>query len=536
MIDKLRRFLKQTFEAMKTRYLTGTMIPGFIVLILCLTRCNVSPGPGKKGNNVDSLLLARGEVLFAQHCQTCHLLPVPAHLPKEIWHSSVLPLMAIRMGLNTSEYQRTISAEERAIEEKNNLISKTPLLSLEDYELIQKYIEFNAPDTLAYATERLYRNQPITQFIRRNIPVDASNPSTITALKFNVATNILWIGNLYNQVIQWQWGKGVIATDNTASPVVDFTFYNNTYFTEIGSLLPSELSSGSFSLKSANLQETVLQNLHRPVCTLMDDFDKDNIAEIIVGNFGKNLGSLSLYKKNKKDNTYDEYPLLTMPGATKCYLKDMDNDGRKDVVALFAQADESVYIFFQKDSMHFEPKKVLRFPPDYGTTDMVLVDYNKDGLTDIITANGDNADYSIVLKKYHGIRIHINAGNNTFKESFFYPVYGATKVLAEDFDKDGDIDLAINAFYPDFGELLRESFVYLQNDNSKQYSFTSFTQKNGVPVKSLALEKADIDGDGDMDIILGNFSESPIEVPEYVKQKWKEAQYGLIIFENQLYH
>ena len=521
---------------MRIKYFIGIVISGVIVLILCFARCNVSPGASEKGYNVDSLSLVRGEELFVHHCQTCHMLPDPANLPKAIWHSSVLPLMAIRMGLNSGEYKRSISAEESAIEDKNHLIPQKPLITNTDFELIKKFIEFNAPDTIAYAQERLYRNQPLTQFVRRNIPVEPNNPSSITALKFNEATHVLWIGNLYNEVIQWRWKKGVIATENTASPVVDFTFYNNTYFTEVGSLLPSELSTGSLIVKSGYLQEPVLQNLHRPVCTLINDFDNDNIPEIIVGNFGKNLGSLSLYKKNKQDNNYNEYPLLSLPGATKCYLKDMDNDGRKDIVALFAQADESVYIFFQKDNMHFEAKKVLRFPPDYGTTDMVLVDYNNDGLIDIVTANGDNADYSIVLKKYHGIRIHINTGNNTFKETFFYPIYGATKVLAEDFDKDGDIDLAVNAFYPDFGDLLRESFVYLQNENSKEYKFTAFTHQNGVPVKSLTLEKADIDGDGDVDIILGNFSESPIEVPGYLKQKWEEAKYGLIVFENQLYH
>jgi hypothetical protein len=212
----------------------------------------------------------------------------------------------------------------------------------------------------------------------------------------------------------------------------------------------------------------------------------------------------------------------------------MDKDGRKDIVALFSQADESVYVFFQKPGLKFEAKRVLRFPPDHGTTDMFMIDYNKDGLTDIITANGDNADYSIVLKEFHGLRIHLNKGNNRFEEVFFYPIYGATKVLAEDFDKDGDVDFAVNCFYPDFGPLLPESFTYLQNDNSSKYLFSSYVNSNDLPVKSLSLEKGDIDNDGDTDIILGNFSESPIAVPPQLDVMWKQAEYGLIIFENKL--
>jgi hypothetical protein len=38
---------------------------------------------------------------------------------------------------------------------------------------------------------------------------------------------------------------------------------------------------------------------------------------------------------------------------------------------------------------------------------------------DIITAHGDNADYSNIPKAYHGIRIHINSGNNKFAENSF---------------------------------------------------------------------------------------------------------------------
>jgi hypothetical protein len=178
---------------------------------------------------------------------------------------------------------------------------------------------------------------------------------------------------------------------------------------------------------------------------------------------------------------------------------------------------------------------VLRFPPNYGTTDMVLVDYNHDGLTDIVTVHGDNADYSNILKAYHGIRLNINEGNDVFKEKFFYPVYGVTKVLAEDFDKDGDIDFACSAFFPQFGKLVDESFVYLENTDQGKFTFKPYILQSDVPLKSLTLEKADIDGDGDMDIVAGNFAQTPGPVPKYLDDEWKSAKYGLIIFKNQLY-
>ena len=41
-------------------------------------------------------------------------------------------------------------------------------------------------------------------------------------------------------------------------------------------------------------------------------------------------------------------------------------------------------------------------------------DFNKDGLKDIIYTCGDNADYSMVLKPYHGVYIFLNEGESRF--------------------------------------------------------------------------------------------------------------------------
>src|SRR5256885_11339685 len=65
-------------------------------------------------------------------------------------------------------------------------------------------------------------------------------------------------------------------------------------------------------------------------------------------------------------------------------------------------------------------------------------DFNGDGKPDILYVNGDNFDYSRVLKPYHGIRILENDGHNNFAERDFFPVYGAAQAVVADFDKDGD--------------------------------------------------------------------------------------------------
>ncbi|HEY9003627.1 MAG TPA: VCBS repeat-containing protein [Mucilaginibacter sp.] len=516
---------------MKYRYLSLVFVAALTIAVSLNSFTTKAPAT-KKTKDED------GKTLFGAYCSICHMKPDPASLTKVVWRDHVLPVMASRMGIIYPGYDplRGLSPEEREIVNKNHIIPDKPYMSDEDWSKIVKYILENAPDSIPLDEKRLTRNSPLTQFVREDVQIDASGrPSLITGLGYDNNTNTLWIGDYYNSVYNWKYPTGVTKTIKSASPVVDFNFYKGaTYFTEIGKLYPTELSLGSYSKYNDTSVSAVLTSLHRPVNAQIEDLDGDGVPEIVMCNFGNKIGTLSLFKKDKSGK-YKEQILLNQPGSLKCYIKDMDGDGKKDIVAMFAQGDESVYIFYQKDKFKFKEKRVLRFPPNYGTTDMVLVDYNHDGLTDIVTVHGDNADYSDILKPYHGIRLNINQGNGVFKEKFFYPIYGVTKVLAEDFDKDGDIDFVATSFFPDFDKLTDESFIYLENIDQNNFKFKSYILKSDIPVKSLALEKADIDGDGDMDIIAGNFAQSPGPEPKDLDQKLKRAKFGLIIFKNQLY-
>jgi len=479
-----------------------------------------------------------GQQLFKTYCQTCHMAPDPKSLTKNIWQYNVLPVMAARMGIIYPGFDplRGLSDEEKAIVNKNHIIPDQPMLDQDKWNKLVHYIINSAPDSIAFDRSRLTRSSELNQFVRSDVKLDDSHrPSLITGIKFDSTIKTLWVSNFYNQALAWRYGKGVVKTIKTASPVVDFNFYKgDTYFTQIGKLYPTELSLGTYAKLDDTTLIDILGPLHRPVHAEIDDLNNDGTPEIITCNFGNKVGSLSLFHKNKK-GTYTEDVLLPMPGAVKCYVRDMNGDGKKDIVAVFAQGDESVYIFYQKDDLKFRAKRVLRFPPNYGTTDLYLVDYNHDHLTDIVTVHGDNADYSDILKPYHGIRLSINTGKESFQEKFFYPIYGVTKVIADDFDHDGDIDFVATSFFPDFQRLTYESFIYLENVDQDKYTFKAYTQKTGIPLKTLTLEEADIDGDGDMDIIAGNFAQSPGAVPAALDKQWKSAPYGLTIFFNQLH-
>ena len=280
---------------------------------------------------------------------------------------------------------------------------------------------------------------------------------------------------------------------------------------------------------SNNKKETLIDQLGRPVYMNVNDLNEDGVDEIVVCNFGNKSGGLEIYQQ--VDETFEKIMIHEQAGAIKSLVHDMNNDGRKDLVVMFSQGDESIYIFYQKDDLKFEMDKVLRFNPLFGSNDFVLVDYDGDGDMDIVVAQGDNADMSVIPKPYHGIRIFINT-NNKFEEGFFYPLFGVTKVIAHDFDQDGDMDLAATAFFQEYEIAPNEGFVYLENLDSKNYQFQSYSLKTSDPVKSYTLVKGDVDQDGDMDIIFGLFSWPITKVPPALKTLWQGVNYDMTVLYN----
>lgn len=195
--------------------------------------------------------------------------------------------------------------------------------------------------------------------------------------------------------------------------------------------------------------------------------------------------------------------LRSLPGATKAYITDYNKDGLPDIIALFAQAQEGIFLFINKGKGSFETRELLRFPPVYGSSYFELKDVDHDGHADIIYTCGDNADYSSeVLKNYHGVYIFINNGDFTFKKKYFFPIHGAYKAVVRDFDKDGDVDIALISFFPDKKHQPQEAFVYLENTGN--FTFTPYTIKEYNVGSWITMDAADVDKDGDDDIVIGS--------------------------------
>ena len=168
--------------------------------------------------------------------------------------------------------------------------------------------------------------------------------------------------------------------------------------------------------------------------------NKDGREDFFLCEFGNYTGQLSILE-GEEHGSFKKHIINPLPGAIKTEIHDFNKDGLKDFIVLMAQGDEKLSLYMNKGNMEFEEKILARFPPVYGLNYFETADFNNDGHLDILCTNGDNADYSPIVKPYHAVRIFENDSKNNFKEVWTYPLSGASKAMATDFDKDGDIDL-----------------------------------------------------------------------------------------------
>ncbi|GAB3757127.1 FG-GAP repeat domain-containing protein [Spirosoma pomorum] len=477
-----------------------------------------------------------GQQLANQYCSTCHLTPDPKSLTKYIWQLNVLPIMGRYLGVSYMGYDpyNKLNPQEVASLKEQHIYPEEPVIDEQAWERLVNYYLKNAPTSLPIDSARQNRDRSLNQFNVKLVAFGNQVGSSVTAIAYDTTHRQLWVAEP-ERMYQWNWKQGLTQTLTMPGTVVDIKpGSTGTLLTDVGTLLPSDSSKGNLSFLKAATLLPVRKQLHRPVYSLQSDLNDDGRPELIMANYGHRSGSLSFYTKQEgADSAYTETILLNVPGAVKFYVRDMNGDNLKDIVALFAQNLEAVYVFYQTGNLQFTPKKVLQFEPQYGTSDFIVLDYNHDGIDDIAVVHGDNADYSYCLKPYHGLHLFLGSKNQTYKDVFFYPIYGATRLQADDFDQDGDIDFAVSAFFPELTTLAAESFVYLENKNEKKFRFIAHVAKTAVPIKSLTLEKADVDNDGDMDLILGQFSYSPVPVPPTLQQLWNSVDYKLVLLLNQ---
>ncbi|QIP11700.1 VCBS repeat-containing protein [Spirosoma aureum] len=467
-----------------------------------------------------------GEKLVQQYCSTCHLPVWPDALNKETWSKRVLPAMAPKLGLEVWQKTHYYQAPNATI-------------SLDDWTNLVAYYEKLAPEKPKKATPPvpLVSDWSIFKLVK---PAEIrAEIATTTMVAIDSASQQIYSSNETSAGL-YQWNSSLKSSlvRTLPSPAVQASFStdktgsHHAVLTCLGTMRAVDRPMGEIldvTLgKATTTSPTSLANqLPRPIQSTPGDFNHDGLTDWLVCGFGHNSGGLYQLKQ-RPDHQFDKVVIREVPGATQIITGDFNQDGWLDFMALFAHADEGIWLFTNDRKGGFSEQNILKFPPVYGSTSFQLIDFNRDGQLDILYTCGDNSDYSRIFKPFHGVYLFTNQGNNQYKQTYFYPINGCTKAIAADYDNDGDLDMATIAFFADLKNNPAETFIYFEQQKTAQFL------PHAVPVSKygrwICMDVNDWDHDGDLDIVLGNYSQGFLNEVGF-KPNWN-GYLPLIVLEN----
>ena len=444
--------------------------------------------------------IADGKQLAAKYCVSCHQLPDPSLIDRQSWVNGVLPAMAKR--LNIRNYMGQYFSDNQSA------------LNVVEWQKIVTYYQHASPVNLIIPkpSANVVKDWAIFSVLKPKV-VSTLMPAMTTLLAYNQDDQHFYSGDAASNFYRWDKNLDPKLIQKMPSCVTGATFSKDAdgsskaIVTCIGVLPPIDVAKGKvieISLDGKNKKQTIVgDGIPRAVQTIAADFNKDGLMDYVVCGFGHERGGLYLLQQ-QADHAFKKKVIREAPGGEQLITGDFNNDGWPDVMCLFAQADEGLWMFLNDHKGGFITQNLLHFPAVYGSSSFQLVDFNHDGRPDILYTCGDNSDFSKVLKPYHGVYIFTNEGNWKFKQTYFYHIDGATKAIAADFDNDGDLDIAAIAYFADFKYHPSAGFTYLEQTRPNQFL------PHELPIEQygrwLTMEIGDIDKDGKTDIILGNFS------------------------------
>ncbi len=225
----------------------------------------------------------------------------------------------------------------------------------------------------------------------------------------------------------------------------------------------------------------------------LGDMDGDGDVDLVVGNSSQKS---KLYLNIGGDKIFDEGTAFGSgsDNTRSVALADMDGDGDLDLVVGNYYQSNKLYLntgttpFFPDLGQPFGSFGVV----EYSTYSVALADMDGDGNVDVVEGNYEEQN-----------KLYLNNGKASKETNFVHRTIsiGSEKddtrsVALGDMDGDGDLDVVA-------GNNGKTNKLYLNPGH------TDFTAVTGTPIgsdedstRSVAL--ADVDGDGDLDVVAGN--------------------------------
>jgi hypothetical protein len=513
---RVRRLLVASFLVLAALGLPAGRLLGHLDAAQAPATPAPAPPPAPLGTDDAAI-----DQLIGQQCTKCHVRPPPEFVPRGLWRFRVQEMA------------------ERSMTGTGIPPGEESLLWQFDLDKIIKWLEARAPESLPLPPPWPQDDGGL-RFVKHTY-----NP-TGTAPK-PVVSNVRFFdldGDGKLEIVACDMGRGsVFIGDPARTPGVlrQIAVLNNPahsqmvdldkdgredlLIADLGEFLPSDHEKGTivWLRQTAPLQfekRTLIDRLPRNADVEAADFDGDGDLDLVVASYGfRKVGSTLYYENETTDWSapkFVDYTIDARPGAIHVPPVDLDKDGRMDFLVLVSQQFEHLVAYLNRGrGKGFRQETIFRaVTPVWGSSGIEPVDFDGDGDTDVLMTNGDSLD-DFTIRPFHGVRLFENRGEFPFTQHDLAAMPGVHRAQAADMDGDGDLDVVVCAFLPDtqhpqFQNLGRQGDVAGLTavgwiEQVGKWEFRLHALEKGIP-SHVTLDLADFDGDGDVDLVTGNFT------------------------------
>ncbi len=303
---------------------------------------------------------------------------------------------------------------------------------------------------------------------------------------------------------------------------------------------------------------------NQPAAVGVGDFNGDGKPDLAVMNAADNTIAILL---GNGDGTFTSGSLVEGAGTQPCSsnnqrstcsiaVGDFNHDGRPDLV-ITSDFENEVFVFMGNGDGTFNPASGSPITVGNFPVAVRIGDFNRDGLLDLVVANGNDDTLSILLGNGNGtfteasgspvavgafpfflavadfngdgiadvavtnddestVSVILSNGDGTFVNAPGSPVlsgsYAPCPIVAADFNGDGIVDLAIGNFTPDNGDSVSNVTILLGKGNGEFVNAP--VSKILVGLNVFAMVAADFNQDGFTDLAVDNYG----DINDYTSQ------------------
>jgi hypothetical protein len=499
--------------------------PGFFLLLFLLPAwglaflgvgCNFKKPPAARQDNIGDI-----KAQVHEFCGHCHAYPPAETFPRKQWKEEV----------------------ERGYQFARNLLKdlKSPPI-----EHVIKYYQDQAPEELPLARPKLSASPLPIRFepmhfpvLPKKVPPCISNVNLVhlfDAKRLDVlCTEMSWglimVLSPYEMAPRWKILAQVSNPAHTEVLDLDGDGIQDILVANLGNFEPTDRPCGSVvwlrGQKDGTFQpHTLLDNVGRVADVQAADFRGVGKKDLVVASFGwQKIGEIHYLENHTTDWSrpfFKDRVVDDRHGSIHVPVTDLNNDGKPDFVALFAQEHEAVVAFLNQGNGQFDKKTIWEAPhPAYGSSGIQLVDFDGDGDLDVLYSNGDTLDRPFLLKPYHSIQWLENKGTFPFVHHHLAHLNGVHRAVAADLAKTGRKDVVGVTFlprgpFPQREKMNLEAILVMEQIAPGQFADHALETRS---CDHVTVAVGDVFGSGRQDIVTATFS--PHDMNERALTVWR---------------